>query len=451
MLQCKHLAFYRTIAIVLAVAIAVPAGTLRAAQPDPLAQRFEQAREAWKNGDLETVRTTLLEIMASWDRERTRDYFQGTVHLLMGAVAEKLGRDDESVEHFCLARTFLGDRIPLEELKGETYSNYSAACGPVQVVAIAFRRSLVLFLAGDYARTLEVMQASAEEMKTAGADDKLRGKVSLLMGAVHEKLKNKKESIEWFCRAKALLGQGRSFSWLELSEYKYYKKRCKGVMAIQGQKKRGGGRFLGFLLGAVILGGAIWYLFINKNSPLKKDDEEVEKGEYTSITFRIQVTYKGLNSKGLRKLLVDNAIEHHEGFVFGGDPDDQSTCDDAITDKTVTITKTISTNSVDITQEYNNWDYVKYRSPGTNYKMLCTEWSISVQSYTWETGKADPGSPGVSGLSDLSLDTSNDCTRVSQRVHNCSTTATLSFNRPGSSAGGSTWYTSQTKTRRATE
>ncbi|HDP94049.1 MAG TPA: tetratricopeptide repeat protein [Candidatus Aminicenantes bacterium] len=452
MRQLKQMAVCRWISMILVVMMAVPAGTLAAAQPDLMEQRFEQARRAWKNGEWENARTALLEIMASWDPEQTRESFQGNVHLLMGAIAEKTDRNEESIQHFCLARTFLGDRIPLDELKQENFFNYNAACDPVQTVAISFRHALVLFLAEDYDQALETLKPRALEMQSTGADRKLQGRVSLLMGAVHEKLKNKNQSIQWFCRAKELLGPGHSVSWLELSKYRFYKKHCKGgVLAVAGNRKKRGGRFLGTLLGLAALGGIVWYLFINKNSPLKGDDKEEEKGEYTSITFRLEVTYKGLNSKGRRKLLLDGDVQHNELFSFAGDPNENSTCSDAITDKTIAVTKTITTNSVNIQQDYLNWDYVKYRTPGTNYKLLCSEWVITIQSYTWESGKADPGSPGVSGTDTLALDTESDCTRISQRVHNCSSTGTLTFNRPGSSSSSDTFYSSQTKVHSSSE
>ena len=98
--------------------------------------------------------------------------------------------------------------------------------------------------------------------------------------------------------------------------------------------------------------------------------------------------------------------------------------------------------------DYLNWDYYSFKSPGTNYKVLCTNWNISVEKYEYEEGKDDPGTPVLSGLDQLSLDMDSDCVQKTQRVHDCTTTATITFSAPTARSRAQQVYSvTQTKIR----
>lgn len=151
-------------------------------------------------------------------------------------------------------------------------------------------------------------------------------------------------------------------------------------------------------------------------------------GNYTSITVRISVNYKGLNSSGTRNLTLAGNVVLNEKFQIFGTATGNETCDDAILDKSHTFEVTISTTSMEVISQFINWDYTVWNNNKTNWKMLCTEWSGSIVSYTYEAGKDDPGSPVISGfdlLNGFTID--NHCTSNGGRVHDCEIAVNLTF------------------------
>jgi len=127
-----------------------------------------------------------------------------------------------------------------------------------------------------------------------------KGETYLLIGAVYEKLKKKAYAVSYFCKAKKILGYEKTSNEnIKFKDLKYYKRNCNAsVYPKIGKKKHRS--FLGTLLGLALLGGLVWYLFINKNSPLKKDDEE-EKTDYSDPSnwgagfdcFKFTITWSG--------------------------------------------------------------------------------------------------------------------------------------------------------------
>jgi hypothetical protein len=71
---------------------------------------------------------------------------------------------------------------------------------------------------------------------------------------------------------------------------------------------------------------------------------------------------------------------------------------------------------------------------GTNWKKLCTDFTVTVDKYEWTDGR-DPGKPSAEGIDALGISNiAVDCTEVSSRVHNCSKTATITFKAPADAA-----------------
>lgn len=171
-------------------------------------------------------------------------------------------------------------------------------------------------------------------------------------------------------------------------------------------------------------------------------------GKYTSITVRITINYKGLNSKGIRKFSVDDVAQVNEYFSIAGTPTMNSTCDDSILDKTHVLELTITKTTMEVLQQYFDWDYTKWKWNSTNVKMLCTKYKGEIVSYQYESGKDDPGTPLITGLDDLvGWTTESNCTKAG-RMHNCNIGATLTFGSPyttQNNAAKSTAFVSQRK------
>jgi hypothetical protein len=142
----------------------------------------------------------------------------------------------------------------------------------------------------DAKATLEKLIA---DLSAIEGRDTLKGAVYLLAGANYEKLDFKELSIKYFCRAKAILGEGKTIEGLDLKKLKYYGASCSGGSgAAAGVVTSGSGRgFFGsvfsFLLFSAIAGGLIWYLFFSPNAPFKKKTESTTPSTptYTSTCF----------------------------------------------------------------------------------------------------------------------------------------------------------------------
>jgi len=158
--------------------------------------------------------------------------------------------------------------------------------------------------------------------------------------------------------------------------------------------------------------------------------EGKDYGNYTGITVRINVNYKGLNSTGIRKLTLAGNVALNENYTIAGTATMNSTCEESILDKSYSFDVTITTTTLKAVSEFINWDYTKFKKTGTNVKMLCTEWSGSIVSYTFESGKDDPGSPVISGFDLLNgLDIETHCV-ADGRQHDCRLEVDLTFSSP---------------------
>jgi len=407
----------------------------------------QSCRELYLAGDFQNARICLENVLEKTDKADPANRIpQAELSLMLGAVNERLEAPDKAEEWYRKAKELLNGAPAV--VNGVDFTGlpvytkvFQPTPPPVEkpvepkpeadAYELEMQGAKELYFKGEYEAVRGKLDKLAAELAKIEGRDTLKGEMYLLMGANHEQLKYKEISIRYYCKAKEILGANKSFQGLELKKLKWYKKTCPAgsQYAKAGTKKKGGG-WIGTLLGLALLGGAIWYLFINKNSPIKKK----EKGQYTSITVKVDVVFKGLNSKGNRKLRINNETKVEEDYVMTQNAFANATCAQAQLDKSYSFDITTTGNTIHIVQDYLNWDFYNFISPGTNYKMLCTEWSFSVQSYTYESGKADPGTPHPTNTNDLNLDYNNDCTEVSFRVDNCTTDVTLNFAAPTSTS-----------------
>jgi hypothetical protein len=153
-------------------------------------------------------------------------------------------------------------------------------------------------------------------------------------------------------------------------------------------------------------------------------------GNYTSITFRVTVTYGGENSEGTHKLTIDNQVLHNHQFKFHVEDDcDDDICEDAVFEDALTFTVTINSATTTATQEYLNWKFWKIKPVGTSCKCLTTTYQANIVSYTYEDGKDDPGTPIIGGFDGLeNWDFDSHCTGGD--TNDCTISVTLTFTSP---------------------
>jgi len=294
-LFCKAISVFLCVFLVFSVNYAFPRPLqVDQSEVDALMTQFNNAQDAYFSEDYETAKNILENLEASLAEKEGLDSLKGGTYLFLGATYEKLGYKILSMKYFCLAKETLGEGKTIEGLDLQKLRYYPVTCQTPSGIAVyvligQYDEGYAAYFARDYESTKIILENLVAEVETLRGWESFKGETYLLLGAAYEKLKYKELSIKYFCKAKAILGVGKTIPGLELNKLRYYKVKCKGVAGVVvAPRKRGGGfgKLIGTLLGLAILGGIVWYLFINKNSPLKKKVEEVQEAYvYRSSCF----------------------------------------------------------------------------------------------------------------------------------------------------------------------
>jgi len=438
MLSMRKHVLGQAMAVVLAVLMAFEAGYVFGQEQTP-ESLYILARQDYANGDFTAAREALLKAAGAMDESVPENQpFLGYVYLLLGASEENLQNAEAAKAAYAKARELLaGKEAKIEGLSFVSLSLYLEAFGTpkqrteAEELRYQFDEAMKAYLAGDTNGAKNRLEELAAKLASLEGWMSLRGETYLLLGACYEKLDYKDLAISYYCKAKEILGKGKTNEGLDLGELKYYDRECQTVASRAGAKRSGFnfGKVLGVVLTLALVGGAVWYLFFSKNAPFKP------KGNYTSVTLKVTVTFKGLNSFGSRKVSFMGTDYLSENFEYPQNADASSTCASATKSETYEYTFEAPASGFKTVLEYINWDYYNFISPGTNTKILCSDWNFDVVSYKWESGKKDPGEPSIEGLDQLSMDVGTDCTEVSYRVHNCEMEANLTFKAPSTTGG----------------
>lgn len=442
MAHIKCYSLCKVLAIVLSVLIAGQAhfAVAGAGQEETPGAAFNAAKAAYLSGGYEAARDGLAKLAEETAETEENRVFLGNVYLLLAASEEKLGDAEPARKHYLKAKELLGEGKAVVEgvsfVGLGVYGQVFAVQDDSLALRSSFERAKRLYFDEDYEGAKLELEKLMNALAPLQGWEVLKGHTFLLLGASYEKLKYKELAVKYYCRAKEILGAGKTFEGLDLKKLKYYKEACGAVAARTA--RRGGSSFLGRALGTLLtlaaLGGLVWWLFFSKNAPLKAT------GEYTSVTVQVDVTYKGMNSKGTRTLAFDGVEQLNEDFLYTQpaepcDPDNPPDCDNATQSESHSFLVETDGKSLEMIQRYINWDYYSRSAPAC--KVLCADWTFTVVGYKYESGKKDPGSPNIEGIENLELDRSDcdpDLIDNPTEVHTCTTQATLTFQAPGAGA-----------------
>ncbi len=89
----------------------------------------------------------------------------------------------------------------------------------------AFNQGREAYFAEKYEEAKNILEKLVSDLAAIEGRDSFKGTTYLLMGATYEQLKLKELAIKYFCRAKAILGEGRTIEGLDLKKLKYYTAR----------------------------------------------------------------------------------------------------------------------------------------------------------------------------------------------------------------------------------
>lgn len=412
-----------------------------AAQTDQWAAAYKNAKEAYLASNFVSARTTLEKLIEDFSTVEGQDTLKGQVYLLSGATYEKLDQLGLSVKYYCEAKAILGEGKTIEGLALRDLKYYKADCAAIGAILRAglgdetdelvakYNQAKIGYFAGAYEATRATLESLITSLGAIDGRDTFKGQVYLLAGANYEIMKFKELAVKYYCRAKAILGEGTTIEGLELNNLKYYKEPCGGA-AVAARAETGSaprrksffGSLFGTLLGLALVGGIVWYLFFSKNAPLGK------KGKYTSISFRLDVKYRGFNSQGHRKLMIGSEVKNDEDFNYPQNISGEVPCTSATKEENYSYTYQLTGDSVVMSQDWVNWDYLNFGA-GENWKKICADYTITIDKYEYEGGR-DPGEPNATGLDELKVSSVAQCTAKSSRVHDCFKTATITFSAP---------------------
>jgi hypothetical protein len=284
--------FCRTAAVLLVVLLAFQSEYLVSQGTDPLATRLAAAKASYAAGDFEGARAVLEAMLPELEETGAGNALKGEACLFLGAALEKLQEKDLAVVQYCRAKELLGENVGSEGLDLAGLKYYAAACPPPlapvvaeDVLLVRFAEARRALFAEDYEGAKALLEKLVADLAQVQGRDTLKGETYLLAGASYEKLKYKDLSIKYFCLAKDILGEGRTIEGLKLKDYKHYRAECR-LVAVAGAaaaKKRGGGRFLGALLGLAVLAVGGYFLY---TKVIKKKDEDEQKDIYYETEYQ---------------------------------------------------------------------------------------------------------------------------------------------------------------------
>jgi tetratricopeptide (TPR) repeat protein len=457
----KGYSICKFLAIILSILIAGQIHFAFSAQEETPEAKFKAAKAEFANGNYEAAKSILTGLTQAVEENEQNKVFLGYTYLLLGASEEMLKDDAAAAAHYQKAKELLGEReAAIEGLSFSSLNIYlSVFAAPkardeAAALNAQFEEAKKKYFAEDYEGAKLALEQLVSTFAALEGWDVLKGETYLLLGATYEKLKYKELAVKYYCKAKEILGVDKTIAGLELKKLKYYKEECRPVAGQPGAKKGSFlGKALGIILGVGILAGAIWYLFFSPNAPLKKKAEKASG--YTAITVKVDVTFKGLNSKTYHEVYLDTVNKLSEHVEYSQAVPDPSKCTDPNTDfcpqasvsQSYSYTVDTDGKSLDVLLKYIDWEY--YSMGGSPIcKILCVNWTFSIVSYKWESGKSDPGSPVVQGTDQLQMDTSTDCVATSTYIHTCTTNAHLTFKTPTAGQQGQKVYSVNQSTGR---
>ncbi|HEX9902936.1 MAG TPA: hypothetical protein VGB72_08745 [Acidobacteriota bacterium] len=457
MSEIKGYSICKFLAIVLCILIAGQIHFAFSAQEETPQTKFNAAKAEFSNGNYEAAKSALTGLVQTVEENEQNKVFLGYTYLLLAASEENLGENEAATADYQKAKALLGGQEAV--IEGLSFSGLSLYLGvfatqEARDEAAALQAQLdeakKKYFAEDYKGALVDLEKLVSAFAALEGWEILKGETYLLLGATYEKLKYKELAVKYYCKAKETLGEGKTFAGLELKKLKHYKEECRVVAGRTGAKKGSFlGKALGFLIGAAVLGGIVWYLFFSPNAPLKK---KAEKGAYTSITVKMDVTFKGLNSKTWHTVDLNGVQQLSEYVIYSqsvanpGACNADTECPTATASQSYSYTVATDGQSLDTVIKYIDWDF--YSCGMVCCKILCASYNFSVVSYTWESGKSDPGSPSIEGVDQLQLDVGADCILTSPHIHTCTTSAHLTFKAPAAGQQAQKVYSVQQSTGR---
>lgn len=252
----KGYSICKFLAIVLSILIAGQIHFAFSAQEETPEAKFKAAKAEFANGNYEAAKAILTGLTQAVAENEQNKIFLGYTYLLLGASEEMLKDDAAASVHYQKAKELLAEReAAVEGLSFSSLNIYLSifAAPQAREEAAALQaqseEAKKKYFAEDYEGAKLALEQLVSTFAALEGWDVLKGETYLLLGATYEKLKYKELAVKYYCKAKEILGVGKTIAGLELKKLKYYKEECRPVAGQQGAKK---GSFLGKALGIIL-------------------------------------------------------------------------------------------------------------------------------------------------------------------------------------------------------
>ena len=279
----KDWSMTKVLAVVLCILIAAEANMVLAGQETPLT-RFNNAKQDYLNGDFKACKTNCELIVAAVDESKPENRsFLGHSYLLLAASEEKLNEIEPARRHYQKAAELLGDEPATIEgivfIGLVLYTERFAGGQGVDMLVVQFNNAKGAYFREKYEDAKLILEKLITQLGGIDGRDTLKGQTYLLAGATYEKLDLKELSVRYYCRAKAILGVGKTFEGLDLRKLIWYDETLPGRGRSRGhadgRHPRQAARSAvssASSSGSGSSAGLVWYLFFSKNAPFKKKD-----------------------------------------------------------------------------------------------------------------------------------------------------------------------------------
>jgi hypothetical protein len=180
---------------------------------------------------------------------------------------------------------------------------------PADPLDAGFQAARTAYFAQKYEDAKVILEKLIADLEVIEGREPFKGAVYILAGANYEKLDFKESAVKYYCRAKAILGEGKTIEGIDLKNLKYYGESCTGTSgAVAGIERSGSGgsffsSFFRVLLFTAVISGAIYALFFAPWAPFKKKSSSSSSSSgtstFTSACFRtdwrvdVQSTWDG--------------------------------------------------------------------------------------------------------------------------------------------------------------
>lgn len=270
MIKISNSLVYKALAVVLCLFLSFEVHYILAYQTsEELNEVFNIAKEAYLKGDYIVAKGYLEFLKSTMAQVKREDTFAGRVYLLLGATYEKLQYYNTALKYYCMSKDILGEEASIEGVNLEYLKIFIIPCetksgASISYIVSQFIKGLNDYNEGNYEGAKKTLELQLPAIKRLDGLDYLQGETYILLGAIYEKLNDRKFAKKYYTQGKELLGEVDMIEGIPLTNLRWYRWKSTDWAAVESQQKmkKGLTGLLGLILSIVFLSGLFAYLLL---------------------------------------------------------------------------------------------------------------------------------------------------------------------------------------------